>query len=173
MSNVELNVVLAHPDAVAPSYSREGDAALDMVAVSREYVIKPEKEVTYLEYDTGIKMAIPEGYVGLVFCRSSNSDKDLSLCNAVGVIDPNYRGTVKARFKIRNAQIRVGDVRLKGNKMYAESAFGGDDLSFPIYEVGDRIVQLLVIENPKVNVNVVDELEDTNRGEGGFGSSGN
>ena len=105
------------------------------------------KEITddYIEYKTGICIEIPEGHVCLIFPRSSISKKDLSLCNSVGVLDSGYRGEIKLRF-------------LKhGEKIYA---------------VGERIGQIIILPYPKIEIQEVNELSETSRGESGFGSTG-
>ena len=85
-------------EAVVPSYAKEGDAGLDLVAVDKN--IETDGESEYVEYGTGLAFEIPAGYVGLLFPRSSISNKDLILSNSVGVIDSGYRGEVKFRFKV-------------------------------------------------------------------------
>jgi dUTP pyrophosphatase len=139
-----INVKKTHEDAVVPTYAKVGDAGLDLTAVS--VVHEDDEQITY---DTGLAFAIPDGYVGLVFPRSSIRNFDLILSNGVGVIDSGYRGTIQATF----------------NKypMYDATR---------VYAVNDRICQLVVVECPKVMLNLVDELDDTERGIGGFGSTG-
>jgi dUTP pyrophosphatase len=100
----------------------------------------------YIEYGTGLAFEIPKGYVGLIFPRSSLSKKDLILANHVGVLDSGYRGELKFRFK------KIGE---------------------EVYEVGDKIGQLIIVPYPKVEFEEVSELSETIRGNGGFGSSGN
>ncbi len=98
-------------------------------------------------YDLGIAVEIPQGYVGYIFPRSSVCKKDLSLCNCVGVIDSGYRGEVKAFFNILHENPEI-------------------------YEIGDRIGQMIIMPVPKIEPVFVDELSDSERGTGGFGSSG-
>lgn len=130
-----------HPDAKTPSFNKPGDAGADLVAVSKSFTD------LFFEYDTGIAVEIPEGFVGLVFPRSSLSNYRLSLANSVAVIDSNFRGTIKLRFK--------------------------DTLGDPLsYEVGDRVGQLIVMPIPVVEFVEAEELSSTVRGEQGFGSSG-
>ena len=96
---------------------------------------------------------IPKGYVGLVFPRSSIRKTDLSLTNCVGVIDSGYRGEIQATFK----------------KIFGKNDVRLDELD---YNVGDRIAQIMIIPYPSVTFVEVDELSQTDRGEGGFGSTG-
>lgn len=130
-------------DAVIPTYSKEGDAGLDLTAV-KETIIE-NKDYGYVEFDTDIGVEIPLGYVGLVFPRSSISTTGMLLSNSVGVIDSSYRGSIKLRFKY------IKD----SNK----------------YKVGDRIAQLIIIPYPKIEFEEVEELSTSERGEAGFGST--
>jgi dUTP pyrophosphatase len=142
--NVKVKKVLEN--AVLPIRGSDGAAGFDLTAATE--VFKPEKTGPIFEYDTGLAFEIPKGYVGLVFPRSSVTTKTtLSLGNAVGVIDSDYRGTVK--FQYRNNHI-------PGKK----------------YNVGDRIGQIIILPIPTVNFEEVSELNDTKRGEQGFGSTG-
>lgn len=128
--------------AIIPSYANIGDAGMDLTCVSFNCTDD------YIEYDTGLAFSIPIGYVGLLFPRSSNSKKDLLMCNSVGVLDSSYRGTVRFRYKQIN----------NTNKLY---------------DIGDRVGQLLIIPYPTIEFTQVDDLDETDRGVGGFGSSGN
>lgn len=134
-----------HTEAVTPVRANATDAGLDLVAVSNGAIRQ-----TYIEYDTGIALEIPEGHVGLLFPRSSVSNKDLTLCNSVGVIDSSYRGTLKVRFK---------DHRPLKN--------GHEGL----YKKGDKIAQLMILPYPQVELVEANVLSETARGEGGFGST--
>ena len=133
------------PNAVIPTRAHASDAGLDLVATSRKYTDG------YIEYGTGIAIDLPQGHAGLLFPRSSISKKGLSLCNSVGVVDVGFFGEVKLRFnytKDRKCRIRS------------------------TYKVGDRIGQLIILPLPEVTLVEVDELGDSERGAGGFGSSG-
>lgn len=133
------------PNAVIPSYAKIGDAGLDLTAVSIQTV--DNQEYGYIEYGTGLAFEIPQGYVGLLFPRSSVSKTGLILSNSVGVIDSGYRGEVKLRYK------------------YVKNTAH--------YVVGDRVGQLIIVPYPEVQLIQSQELSDTQRGENGFGSSGN
>lgn len=128
------------PEAVLPS-KRKGDAGYDLVAVSKNVT------ESYTEYGTGIAASIPDGYVGLLFPRSSVSKMDMLLANSVGVIDSSYRGEIKARFK-----------RTK------------EDGNF--FSVGDKMCQLVIVPIFEPELELVDTLDETDRGAGGFGSTG-
>jgi len=132
------------PEAVIPTYAKEGDAGLDITAI--DILMENNPHYGYIEYSTGLAIEIPEGYVGLLFPRSSISKTGMILANSVGVIDSEYRGEIKFRFK----------------------AIPGTNL----YDIGDRIGQLIIIPYPSIELEETDELSSTHRGDGGFGSSG-
>jgi dUTP pyrophosphatase len=139
---MNLKIKKLHADAVIPQQMTEGAAGLDLVAVSKEW----DETNQVLVLGTGLAIQIPRGHVGLLFPRSSIYKTELSLANSVGVIDSDYRGEVKAMFYTGRA---------KKN-----------------YEIGDRVVQLVIMPIPAVNIQVVDELNETARGTGGHGSTG-
>ncbi len=143
--NGALNVKIKklHPDAVIPKYAKDGDAGLDLVAT--EIVDNTSSQVTY---GTGLAMEIPYGYVGLLFPRSSIKNYELELSNSVGVADSGYRGEIRAVFNKTN---------------------GMDSMK---YNVGDKVVQLIILPYPKINFVLSDELSDSERGTGGYGSTG-
>ena len=130
-------------DVVIPKYSKIGDAGLDLVATN----IK-ENTTFQITYGLGIALEIPDGFVGLVFPRSSIRNTELTLSNSVGVIDSGYRGELQATFNKLN---------------------GLDSIS---YNVGDRVCQILIIPYPQIEFVEVEDLSNTERGEGGFGSTG-
>lgn len=130
-------------NAVVPKYAKSGDAGLDLVATSKD-----ENEM-FVEYGTGLALELKDGYVGLLYPRSSISKYHLVLANSVGVIDSGYRGEIKVRFKKTS------------NNAYET-----------LYNVGDKICQLIVMPFPKIELEEVTELTNTERGAGGFGSSG-
>ena len=132
-----------NPKAIMPSYAKQGDAGLDMTAIQ---VLKHEM---YYEYRTGIAIEVPEGHVGLMFPRSSISKTKQILSNHVGVIDSGYRGEILFRFK--------------------KLAWDNGE----VYQEGDKVGQLVIIPIPAIELVEVDELSDSERGEGGFGSTGN
>lgn len=148
---MEVKIKKLSPEAVIPSYAKLGDAGMDLTATSYNY----DNELKCHVYGTGIAFEIPEGYVGLLFPRSSNRKTDCYLTNHVGVVDSGYRGEVMLSFKDRDT---ISD----------------DTIPYMIkpYEIGDRIAQLIIMPYPQINFVEVDELSKTERGEGGHGSSG-
>lgn len=139
---MKIKIKKLHQDAVVPSYAKDGDAGLDLTATSIS-----RDDYGNICYGTGLAFEIPKGYVGLVFPRSSNSKKDLWLTNSVGVIDSGYRGEVT--FKYRAV-----------------------DFAERIYYVGERVGQLIIMPYPYIEFEEVEELSETERGCGGYGSSG-
>ena len=143
---MKVKIKKVHPDAVIPSYAKSGDAGLDLVATT---IIS--ETLGSITYGLGIALEIPEGFVGLVFPRSSIRKTNLQLSNSVGVIDSGYRGELQATF----------------NKIQ-----GIDNVERENYKVGDRVCQIMIIPHPTIEPNEVNELSNTERGEGGFGSTG-
>lgn len=130
--------------AIIPKYAKIGDAGMDLTATSKWY-----DDDNNVCYGTGIAMEIPNGYVGLVFPRSSNAKQDLILSNSVGVIDSGYRGEITFKFKL------VEDRHLAKD-----------------YNVGDRVGQIIIMPYPIIEFVEVEELTKTERGDRGYGSSG-
>ena len=92
---MKIKIKKLHPEAIIPSYATQGDAGMDMTAITAQI----DKSGLFIEYGTGLAVEIPEGYVGLLFPRSSLSKTSLVLANHVGVIDSGYRGEIKFRIK--------------------------------------------------------------------------
>jgi dUTP pyrophosphatase len=135
------------PKAVTPSYAKEGDAGLDITCIGYQV----DTNNNYIEYFTGLAFEIPKGYVGLLFPRSSVSKTDLALANCVGVVDSGYRGEITFRYKFKK------DAYFAGLKRFLE---------------GDRIGQLLILPYPEIKLQEIEELAESERGTGGYGSTG-
>lgn len=145
MTQIRVNIKRLDPSVELPSYAYEGDAGLDLRA--NECVdIAPYERVLI---STGLAIALPDGYAGFVQPRSGMAlKKGLSIVNTPGLIDAHYRG-----------ELKIIAINL--------------DSSESIHiERGERIAQLVIQEVPVVNLVEVDELDQTDRGAGGFGSSG-
>lgn len=128
-----------------PRYARSGDAGLDLRSSSHVTIAPGERAVV----PCGIKLAIPDGYAGLVIPRSGLAAKHgITIVNAPGLIDSGYRGEIKAVLLNTDAQE-----------------------SFEV-NPGDRIAQLVIISVPSIELMEEEELNITSRGECGFGSSG-
>lgn len=140
---IKVNIKKLIPEAVIPSYAKPGDAGMDLVSTS----VYHDADGNTV-YGTGIAMEIPEGYVGLIFPRSSNAKKDLYLTNHVGVIDSGYRGEIMFKFR-------------PTVKYFMRE-----------YVVGERVGQIIIVPYPQIQFTEVDNLTSTERGENGFGSTG-
>jgi dUTP pyrophosphatase len=145
-----------HPDAVVPSYAKPGDVGLDMTCVSYEF-----KNGRH-HYNTGIALEIPDGFVGFLFPRSSIMKYDLRLTNAVGCVDSGFRDSLS--FVFENDAMHGREVIPTESGVYTNTC--------RIYQVGDRVGQLVIMPHPKINLIEVETLSDTVRGTSGFGSSG-
>lgn len=139
---MKVKIKKTHLHAKIPSYSKPGDAGMDLTAV--EIIENTSFQVTY---NLGIAVEIPENHVALIFPRSSIRNTELELSNSVGVIDSGFRGTIQATFN-----------KLSG-------------LDSVAYKVSDRVAQMIIIPYPQIEFEEVDELSSTERGEGGFGST--
>jgi dUTP pyrophosphatase len=139
-----LEIRLLHPDAVPPARMRGGDAGYDLRATERVSIPQDGRRLV----GTGVAIALPPGVAGLVTPRSGLAiEHGLTLLNAPGLIDPNYRGEIKVI--LHNTSERRYTV-----------------------EVGDRVAQLLLVPYCAPDLEVTDELPDSERGGSGFGSSG-
>lgn len=143
---MEIRIKKLNDNAVMPTKAHATDAGFDLYCTSREI----DWEKRQLVCHTGLAFEIPDGHVGLIFPRSSVSNKPLMMANSVGVIDSGYRGEVTAKFNITGM-----------NEIYANN-----------YQVGDKIAQMIIIPYPEISFIESDELSDSERGSGGYGSTG-
>jgi dUTP pyrophosphatase len=145
---LKIKIKKTHKDSILPKYSKPGDAGMDLYVADFEFVLDEDLEDyrVGLKIDSGIAVEIPEGYVGLVFPRSSIKSTGNRLSNSVGVIDSGYRGSIKAYFDIIDQELED-------------------------YTIGDRFAQLIIIPYPQIEFEEVEELSTTERGSGGFGST--
>ena len=141
-----MRIKLLNDYAKVPTRGSDYAAGYDLYAAIKEPIYIYPKCTTMI--DTGIAVEIPEGYFGAIFARSGLASKfGLRPANCVGVIDSDYRGPVKV-------------------------ALHNDGAIPYLVPQGERIAQLVIIPFQAVDFEVVEELEDTERGEGGFGSTG-
>ena len=142
----EIKIKKLNENAIIPTYGTEFSAGADLYALPGESItIEPHKTVMI---HTGLAMEIPEGYAGLIFARSGlASKKGLAPANKVGVVDPDYRGEFM--------------VALHNHTDEAKTIDGGE-----------RVAQLVIVPFLKASFTEAEELSDTVRGEGGFGSTG-
>ena len=140
---MKIKIKKLNPLAFVPIKAHATDAGFDLYAISR--TIDENRNVVY---GCGLAFEIPDGYMGLVFPRSSNARTQLILSNSVGVIDAGYRGEVTAKFK-------------SICPLYER-----------MYEIGERFAQIIFLPIPDVELEVAEELSESERGTGGYGSSG-
>jgi len=138
---MKVNIKKLSPKAIIPKYANNGDAGLDITATSIISITNQQ-----IIYGTDIALEIPEGYVGLIYPRSSIRKYGLQLANSVGVIDSGYRGEIQFTF----------------NKISQSN----------LYNIGDRIGQIIIVPYPQIQFNEVLEFSKSNRGTNGHGSTG-
>ncbi|MGG0935928.1 dUTP diphosphatase [Brevibacillus centrosporus] len=165
----QVKIKKLHPDAVIPQYARAMDAGFDLVAVE-DVLVAPGESV---KVPTGLAFALPEGFELQVRPRSGISAKTkLRLSNAPGTIDAGYRGEVAILVdNTREASRAYKNVCLDASEKEVTVDQEVDTHSYLIKK-GDRLAQGVIAIVPVAQFEVVDELDETERGTGGFGSSG-
>ncbi|MBE6786834.1 MAG: dUTP diphosphatase [Ruminococcaceae bacterium] len=144
---MKLNIKKLNPNAVIPSYGTEFAAGADLYACTNGETVTFQPGETKL-IKTGLAMEIPEGYAGLIYARSGIANKrGLAPSNKVGVVDSDYRGEIMV--SLHNHSTKTQEIA-----------------------DGERIAQMVIAPFLKVEYTEVEELTDTVRGEGGFGSTG-
>lgn len=142
---MDIKIKKLHPAAIIPKYATEFSACFDLCAHT------PVESTVFDEsciFNTALAFEIPRGYAMMIYSRSGHGfNNDVRLANCVGVIDSDFRGGVKVKLAIDNAS------RFK-------------------VKHGDRIAQAMIIPVPDINFIEVDDLTETERGAGGFGSTG-
>lgn len=139
---MNLNFKKLSSKAVTPTRANIGDAGLDITATS----ILDSKD-NQIIFGTDLAFEIPEGYVGLLFPRSSIRKTGLALANSVGVIDSTYRGEIQVTFNWVNEYK-------------------------PEYKIGEKVAQLVIVPFVETILNEVEDISNTIRGDKGHGSSG-
>lgn len=145
---MKINFKKNHKLSKTPVKAHDSDAGFDLTSVDK-YL----DDYGNIVYDTGISLEIPRGYCGLIFPRSSISKTCLDLANSVGVIDPDYRGSILFKFKPTPYMVS----RVDSNPFE--------------YEIGEKIGQLVILPLPTIELQEVEQLSETVRGSGGFGST--
>ena len=193
-NELDVKIKLLTDNAEIPKYAHDGDMGMDIKCTSIEYDLKNDCYICH----TGVAVELPYGYGMLLFPRSSNRKTDFYLTNGVGIGDSDYRGEIifcyKSRIstyermeiiankniinsieEIKNENINKDDLinimldRVSVKKRVLEMT---KNLEFAPYKVGDKIGQLVIMPYPTINFKVSNELENTERGDGGFGSTG-
>lgn len=195
---LEIKLKKLDKNAVIPEYAHDGDVGMDLTAISVEY----DREHDMYIYHTGLAFETDKHYGIFLFPRSSNRKTDAYLCNHVGIADSAiYRGEIILCFKNRTSlevRAEIEKSRCLISKLSYEPFItsSGDGISFnwsnivrepekcgnwvydnPMdfapYQVGERIAQMVVLPYPNVKISVREELSETERGSGAFGSTGN
>lgn len=161
MEKLQVKIKKLDERATIPSQAHETDAGYDLVALDDAKVVFEEdiqhalKYLNYIEYRTGIAIEPPDGYHFEIYPRSSVSKMGLVLANSIGLIDASYRGELILRFK---PVMTVTDI---GHPVFTK-----------FYKAGEKIGQLVLKKTNHAEFVQVDELSDTKRGDGAFGSTG-
>jgi len=149
---MKVRIKKLHPDAIVPTYGTAGAACFDLYALEVNDCFHIGSHADQFEpvmCRTGLAFEVPEGHAMMVYSRSGHGFKsDTRLANCVGVIDSDYRGELMVKL-----------------------TYDGDDVGAFI-KPGDRIAQAMIIPVEQVQFELADDLSDTARGEGGFGSTG-
>lgn len=140
---MKLEVKKLNETATLPERGNEGDAGLDLYCVGR----KDTDRDGLFKFNTGIAVNIPNGYFGLITPRSSIYKRGLMIANTVGIIDSGYRGEILVMMRTISED-------------------------YEMYDIGDKIAQLIIVPYNKLEVEEVNSLESSERGEDGFGSTG-
>ena len=146
IDKMKVRIKKLNDNAVMPTKAHAADAGFDLYCTSKEIDWTKRQIVCH----TGLAFEIPEGHVGLIFPRSSVSNKPLMMANSVGVVDSCYRGEVTAKFNITDTR---------------QNAFSH-------YQEGDRVAQMIIIPYPAIEFEETDSLSESDRGTGGYGSTG-
>lgn len=145
MSSIEVPILALRDDVVLPAYAHVGDSGMDLRSTVDFELAPFERKLV----PCGFSIAIPQGFGGFVLPRSGLASKQgVTVVNAPGLIDSNYRG-----------EVCVALINLDPKNTFA-------------CRVGDRIAQLVIMATPEVSLQSCDSLDETDRGQGGFGSSG-
>lgn len=194
--DLEVKIKKLVPEAVIPTYAKDGDMGMDVTATSVEY----DKKLDCFVYHTGLAFELPKGYGMLIFPRSSNRKTNSYMSNHVGILDSGYRGELLLCFKYKDSvhsilssfrsdkfierianNLETKDVkRLAMALIKTSNDIINDDLqlndfmaNFAPYKVGDRIGQIVIVPYPTVEFEETDTLSESERGAGGHGSTGN
>lgn len=155
--SVNVKIKKLSPESQIPFYATDGSAGMDITAISVEYDSEHDRYI----YHTGLAFQLPAGYFMYIMPRSSNTKTEGIMLNSPGLLDTDYRGELLVCYKNRTAKQLLGE------------EFVANPMAYAPYTVGARIAQIMILPYPKINFIETDELDETNRGSGGFGSTGN
>lgn len=170
--DLNVKVKRLHPDAVIPQYATSGAAGFDLVALE-DVIIEPGQTKLI---PTGLAFEVPQGFEMQIRMRSGIAKRTpLRLPNSIGTIDADYRGEVFMMFEnTSNIPLKLKDVTT--NSVKTMSGFDVIDVEVPMctcfIRKGERVAQAVIAPVLRANFEEVDELSETKRGGGGFGSTG-
>lgn len=156
---MNIKIKKIHEDAVIPQKANNTDAGFDITAIDDGTV----DSAGFVQYRTGIAICPQVGYHVEIFPRSSISKYDLALANSIGLIDNGYRGEILLRFKIASRATK---------SPMSDTVYSAQSGGLRLYKKGDKIGQIVVRKTENAEFVLVDDLEDSDRGAGGFGSTG-
>ena len=186
LANLEVKFKKLNEKAIIPSYAHDGDVGMDLTAISVEYDADNDLYI----YHTGLAFETDYHYGMFLFPRSSNRKTEAYLCNHVGIADSAiYRGEIMLCFKNRTSlrqialesrtiaffnAIEDGKSVEEATKESIDAWFEAfkNPMLFAPYKEGDRVAQMVVLPYPDVKLKEVENLTETDRGSGGFGSTG-
>lgn len=186
LANLEVKFKKLNEKAIIPSYAHDGDVGMDLTAISVEYDADNDLYI----YHTGLAFESDYHYGIFLFPRSSNRKTEAYLCNHVGIADSAiYRGEIMLCFKNRTSlrqialesrtiaffnAIEDGKSVEEATKESVDAWFEAfkNPMLFAPYKEGDRVAQMVVLPYPDVKLKEVENLTETDRGSGGFGSTG-
>ena len=165
--NIKTKIIDKSIEMPILGYAKYGDAGIDLIATRKWF-----DESGNVCYGTNRAFEIPQGYVGLLFPRSSNANKDLLLSNSVGVLDSGYRGEVMFKYKFgeKSELLAINILTVVQETFKAKGNY--DYKKFNDYNIGERIGQLIILPYPQIEFEEVSELSETERGSDGYGSTG-
>ena len=188
MDEIKLKIKKMHPDAKIPSLSHDDDAGYDITVIDDGTIELEEIEsemmkglfganarkcfrVKYIEYRTGLAIEPPPGYHIEIVARSSVSKYDIILANCLAIGDGGYRNEYKLRFRILPLDVKM-QMQTTKEEAIKEALDYIHNNDIKIFKKGERAAQILLRKTEHLPIQEVEELTDTERGLGGFGSTG-
>lgn len=172
VEGITLDILLRHPNAKIPTKAHNTDNGYDLYAVSVEY----DEDMDCYIYHTGVSIKVPVGYSLDVIPKSRHRKTNCYMPNTPGDVDPGYTGEILVNYKPRLPRF-IRDILTKLiNMIYSDEEWNNmfvklaKEYTSP-YGAGEAIAQCYLTPHPDIKFNVVDKLPETERGEGGHGST--
>ena len=173
VEGITLDIQLRHPGAKIPTKAHNIDNGYDLYAVSVEY----DEDMDCYIYHTGISIKVPVGYSLDVIPKSRHRRTHCYMPNTPGDVDPGYTGEILVNYKPRLPRLVKNII----HKLLNIINFGNTEFDYiyscianernPPYKTGEAIAQCYLTPHPDIKFNIVDKLPETERGEGGHGST--